>query len=327
MNIGIIGAGWFASEHAKALAQIAEVKLVAVCTPIQEAVASFAKQFGGQPYTDGLKLLNHPGLDAVLISTPHHLHTEYAIEAAKRGIHILLEKPMAPTAEECDQILAAAARAEVKLMVGLLSHFERPTVLAKEMLDSGELGEPVLGQSSLIKIWMEHNRRPWHLDRATGGGALLTVGIHGVDRLIWLMGSRVQSVSAQIGAHFHNQKADDAALLFLRFANSTSATLSNIGYATGGPTFLLEITCTRGRLRVDPVSGLSVGRDNAWQVVPDSLVKSWPLEPLVAEWKALLKAIQTGSEPEVGSDHARHVMEVIFAAEQSSQEKREVHVG
>jgi len=324
LGVGIIGTGWFGSEHAKALAALSEARLVAVSGANLASAQAFAKQYGGKAYALAEELLVSPEVEAVLIATPHHLHTHLAIQAAQSGKHILLEKPMAPSLEECNQILSAAQRAGVKLMLGHLSHFERPFVRAKELLESGELGELVLGQSTFAKFWMEHNRRPWHLERSSGGGMMLTAGIHGLDRLMWLMGSRVSSVAAQFGTHFHTQQADDTALLFLRFASGASGVLSSIGYAQGAPSFSLELTATGGRVRIDPTQGLFVGREGSWQEIPNSLVKAWPLEPLIAEWKAFVAVIQNGAEPAVSGSYAGHLMEVIFAAEESSRVQQEI---
>lgn len=326
LGVGIIGTGWFGSEHAKALSALSEARLVAVCGSSQESAGAFAKQFGGKAYALAKELLVSPEVDAVLVATPHHLHTHLAIQAAQHGKHILLEKPMAPSLEECNQILSAAHGSGVKLMLGHLSHFERPFVRAKELLESGELGEVVLGQSTFAKFWMEHNRRPWHLERSSGGGMMLTAGIHGLDRLMWLMGSRVERVSAQFSTHFHTQQADDTALLFLRFASGASGTLSSIGYAKGAPSFLLELTATGGRMRIDPTQGLFIGREGNWQEIPDALEPQWPLMPLIAEWKAFVEAIQNDSEPVVNGSYARHLMQVIFSAEESSRLKREIEV-
>src|SRR5690606_15137160 len=127
----------------------------------------FAQEHGGSAYSDWRDLLADPKVDVVLIATPHHLHEEIAIGAAQAGKHILLEKPMAPTTRACDAINAAVAKAGVQLMVGHIMHFALPCLKAKEIIDSGIIGKPVLGSSGMIKLWMESNRRDWHLNTAS----------------------------------------------------------------------------------------------------------------------------------------------------------------
>ena len=169
----------------------------------------------------------------VLIATPHHLHCEMAVAAAEAGKHLLVEKPMARTATECSAIIAAAERYGVKLMIGHILHFSLPGMVARQIVDSGELGRPVVGSSALQKLWMEPNRRGWHLDPATGGGMLMTAGIHALDLLVWLMGGSVTAISAAAGALFHDQAADDSSMLLLRFADGRFGQVASIGYRDG----------------------------------------------------------------------------------------------
>ena len=217
LRVGILGAGFFGAFHARAIAATPSVQLAAVCDARLELAQAIAAEHGGKASADWSALLADASIDAVVIATPHHLHRDMAVAAAEAGKHILLEKPMARTAAECSAVIAAAERAGVKLMVGQLLHFALPCLVARRIIDSGELGRPVTGFATLSKLWMEPNRRSWHLDPATGGGMLMTAGIHVLDLLIWMMGEPAQAVSAAVGALFHEQAADDSALLLLRF--------------------------------------------------------------------------------------------------------------
>jgi len=326
LNIGIIGAGSYGAQHAAAIAELPEVRLVAACRTNRAALDEFVAQFGGRGYLDHRDLLADPDVEAVVIATPHHLHTGIAVEAARAGKHILLEKPMAPTLEECDRIIATAAESGVTLMVGHQNHFVPAYRQAKAILESGEMGEVVLGVSTMSKYWFEPNRREWHLNRATGGGMWMTAGIHCLDRLTWLIGSPVQQVSAQLSTRFHDQQADDAGLIFLRYADGAAGTVVSVGYATGAPKHLTELTCTRGMLTIDYVGGITIGRDEEWRPLPGSGSTTWMHEGLVNEWRAFLQAVEEGSEPAVSGQYARHIMAVVFAAEESSARRCEVNV-
>lgn len=330
LNVGIIGAGFFGKKHAEAIAALDETRLVAVSRTDQDELSAFTQRFGGQGYINYRDLLANPNVEAVLVATPHHLHTEIAIAAAKAGKHILLEKPMAPTLAECDQILHAVKAASVRLMVGHISQFSPTYRIAKALITSGEMGEVVWGVSSMNKLWLESNRRDWHLDRVTGGGMWLTAGMHCLDRLTWLVGSQAQSVSAQFGVRFHDQQADDVGMIFLRYANGVSGTVISTGYQTGSPTNLTELTCTKGMLKVSYETGVQIGRDENWRLIPESVAAAeslhWMATALVDEWRALLNAIETGGETPVSGDSARHIMATAFAAEESSRLRREVAV-
>ncbi|MER9182829.1 Gfo/Idh/MocA family oxidoreductase [Mesorhizobium sp. M0408] len=323
IGIGIIGAGDFGAAHARAIREVGNIRLVASCRGNTDALERFTAEYGGRGYTDWRKLLDDKEVDAVLIASPHHLHAEMAIGAAKAGKHILLEKPMAPTVAACDAINAAVADSGVKLMVAHLMHFALPCMAARQILEEGALGRPLAGSSWIIKLWMEHNRRDWHLRKATGGGMLLTAGIHAVDRLVWLMDDDVVSVSGMLGAKFHDQEADDSALLGLRFAGGGIGQVQSVGYRTGATTYAMDLVCERGTLRIDMDRGTMLGRETVWTELPGSFEPNWMHNALVREWSAMRDAIADDTPVPVDGIYARKIVAIIEAAFASNETRRE----
>ena len=329
IRIGIIGAGFWGEKHADAINSLQDVQLVASNRTNPEALDAFITKYGGRGYTNYQELLDDKQVDAVVIATPHHLHTPIVLDAATAGKHILLEKPMAPNLEECDQIIRAVNDHSVTLLMGHTNHFVPVYKTVKKLLESGEIGEPVLITDRTLKRWWAPNRREWHLDREKGGGMWMTIGVHNVDRMVWLTGSRVQSVSAHLDTRFYEQQADDLGMAFLRFENGMAGTVITVGYKTGAPSFDTEIVCTNGLIRVDKMDGISIAQEESWRILPRDRevdLDNWMEEAMVEEWRAFLAAIETGTPPEVSGEIARHIMAVIFAAEQSSERKREVSV-
>lgn len=329
IRIGIIGAGFWGEKHADAINSLQGVQLVASNRTNPEALDAFITKYGGRGYTNYQELLDDKQVDAVVIATPHHLHTPIVLDAATAGKHILLEKPMAPNLEECDQIIRAVNDHSVTLMMGHTNHFVPVYKTVKKLLESGEIGEPVLITDRTLKRWWAPNRREWHLDREKGGGMWMTIGVHNVDRMVWLTGSRVQSVSAHLDTRFYEQQADDLGMAFLRFENGMAGTVITVGYKTGAPSFDTEIVCTNGLIRVDKMDGISIAQEESWRILPRDRevdLDNWMEEAMVEEWRAFLAAIKSGTPPEVSGEIARHIMAVIFAAEQSSEQKREVSV-
>ena len=329
IHVGIIEAGFWGEKHADAIKVLPNVKLVAANRTNPTALDEFVERFGGKGFTDYRELLADQQVDAVVVATPHHLHTKIVLDAAQAGKHILLEKPIAPNLEEVDQILQAVNEHGVTFMPGHTNHFVPNYQYAKKLLESGELGEPVLITDRTLKRWWAPNRRDWHLDREMGGGMWMTIGVHNVDRMTWLVGSRVHSVTAHLGTRFHQQHADDHGMALLRFENGITGTAITVGYKTGVSSFDTEIICTNGMLRIDKMNGISIGQDETWRVIPnkrDIDPENWMEEAMVEEWRAFLSAVESGTQPAVTGEFARHIMAVIFAAEQSSKEKREVVV-
>src|SRR5262249_6305554 len=178
LAVGILGAGYFGACHARAIADSPGLKLAAICDCDLAQARRLAAACGGASYADWRQLLAEAAIDVGVIATPHHLHMPMAVAAANAGKHLLLEKPVGRTAAECTAIIEAAERNRVQLMIGQLLHFALPSLMARDLLDRGELGQPIVGASTLSKLWLEPNRRPRQLPTANGGGRLMTAGLH-----------------------------------------------------------------------------------------------------------------------------------------------------
>lgn len=326
LRVGIIGAGHFGAAHARALAAVGDARLVAACRKDEAGLAAFCAEFGCEGYRDYRDLLADPGIDAVVVALPHQLHAEVAIAAAGAGRHVMLEKPLAPTVAECRRILAAANAAGVTLMPGHTMRFTLPFLAARQIIESGEIGRMRFGSSRMIKLWIEGNRRDWHLDPERGGGMLFTAGIHALDRLIGLAGRRATHVSAVTATAFHDQKADDSALLLLRFGDDAAGHVASIGYRDGAFISGDEIVCDEGVLRVDFFSGVELGRDQRWKAVPGSFEDDIAGRALERQWQAFAEAVRSGSPPPVTGEDGLHVVACIEAAFRAARERREVEV-
>ena len=326
IGIGIIGAGSFATNHAKAIGETPGSKLVAASRRSSVELDQFTRGHHITGYSAYRDLLNDPNVDAVIVATPHQTHARISIDAAAAGKHILLEKPMATNLEDCDRIIQATHASGVTLMIGHSMQFMRSSRLAKDIVDSGELGQIIYGTGHVAKEWMTPNRRDWHLNDPIGGGMLLTVGIHYIDLLTWLNGSKVSSVRANLSTLIHDQKADDAGMLFLQYENGATATVTSTGFETGADSFKAILTCQKGMLKIDMFGGVYLGKDGHWQHLPESLAENTEHEALTMEWNAFISAINKGSQPMVSGEYGRHIMEICFAARESSKKKREVWI-
>lgn len=326
VGIGLIGAGHFGAVHAAAIARQPDARLVAVCSGRPEQAAAFAATHGGTARPDWRAVLDDPAVSAVVIATPHDLHVDVAVAALASGRHVLLEKPMAPSVALCGEIEAAAASAPGLLMIGHVMHFFRPILAARAVLAEGRLGRPLAGTSGLVKLWMEANRRPWHLTPETGGGMLMTAGIHALDQLVWLMDGRVAAVSAMTAALFHPQSADDSAFLNLRFADGRLGQVTSLAYRDGAVTNAMQLVCEGGVLDIDLDRGVRIGRGTAWTDVAGSWETDGMAAAVTREWRAFLDAIAADDRSPVPAAYGRHVVGIIEAALASSATRAEVAV-
>lgn len=325
-GIGIIGAGSFGENHAKAIIKTAGAELIAASRRDINELLKFSKKYNVIGYADYQELIKNHEVNAVLVATPHQEHARIAIDAASSGKHILLEKPMATSVEDCDRIIESAKTAGVTLMIGHAMQFMRSSVLAKEIIDSGELGEIIYGTGTVAKKWLAPNRRDWHRDDPTGGGMLMTAGIHYIDLLTWLCNSRVSSVRANLSTRFHKQLADDTGMIFLQYESGATGTVISTGYDSGAETFIAALTCTKGMLNIDMFGGVYIGKKDRWTHLPESVSDNTEHEALANEWKAFTEAVETNSRPQVTGEYGKHIIEICFAARESSLKKKEIWI-
>lgn len=192
LHFGIIGCGVIGPVHAASLAQLPSVHMVGVCDTVRERAQRLADEYA-LPYitTDYRELLARADIDAVCICTPHYLHAEMAIAAARAGKHIFCEKPLAITATEMDAMIAAADDAGVQLGVCFQHRFDPVVVQLKRLVDEGHFGRLLLGGAHCRCLrtdayyQSEAWRGTWMLE---GGGVLINQAIHTIDLLLWLFG-------------------------------------------------------------------------------------------------------------------------------------------
>jgi phthalate 4,5-cis-dihydrodiol dehydrogenase len=229
INVAAVGLGRAFSLMAPAFAD-PRVSLVAGTDPRPEARARFQSDFGGRAFSSLEELLQEKTIDAVYIATPHQVHAEQACLAAAHGKHVLVEKPMALTLEQCRAMIDAARKARVSLIVGHSHSFDLPILQTRKLLDSGQYGAVRMITAVYFTDFLYRPRRPEELDSALGGGVVLNQGAHHVDIARLLGGGRVKSVRAQIGAWDPARPAEGAYSCLLEFDGGAFATLVYSGY-------------------------------------------------------------------------------------------------
>ena len=154
VRVGIIGLGGIARSHCDAIAGLDNVEIVAVADLLPAKRAEFMEKYNiPKGYETHTELLQDRTVDAVAVVLGHQLHHQLTIDACNAGKHVLVEKPMAISLQQCDEMVAAAQENRVKLMVGLSQHFYSTSLKAKEILDSGELGPIITEVSYMSKNW------------------------------------------------------------------------------------------------------------------------------------------------------------------------------
>lgn len=213
LRIAIAGLGrigW--SFHARMLQKEADFEIVAVADPEADRLAEAAETLGCDTYQDVSEMLQQAELDAVVIATPTHLHEAMAKEAFERGLHVLLEKPMAPTAKEARNILEAATHHDRLLTIyqphRLAAYFQH----LKSVIDSGRIGRVVRAQVALFSF---ARRNDWQALLKYSGGMLHNYGAHGLDQVLQLVGYDVARCFCNLQMIATLGDADDAVKIVL----------------------------------------------------------------------------------------------------------------
>jgi phthalate 4,5-cis-dihydrodiol dehydrogenase len=206
------------------------VALVAAADPRAEARAHFAKEFSAAAYDSIAALCADPQVEAIYIATPHQFHAEHAKLAAQHGKHLLIEKPLAITLDECRSIVDAAQRAGVQLIVGHSHSFDVPIARTRELIAGGRYGAVRMITALNYTDFLYRPRRPEELDTTKGGGVAFSQAAHQVDIIRRLGGGRVRSVRAITGAWDDKRPTEGAYAALLTFESGAFASLNYNGY-------------------------------------------------------------------------------------------------
>jgi phthalate 4,5-cis-dihydrodiol dehydrogenase len=206
------------------------VQLVAAAETHEGAREQFAAEFGGTTYVSVAELCRDPDVEVVYIATPHEFHAEHAVMAAQAGKHLLIEKPLAISIDECRRIHHAVDGAGTVAVVGPSHSFDRPIRYTRELIGSGRFGRVRMITAMNYTDFLYRPRRPSELDTRQGGGVLFSQAAHQVDIVRLLAGSPARSVRAAVGAWDRERPTEGAYSALLQFEDGAFATLSYSGY-------------------------------------------------------------------------------------------------
>jgi predicted dehydrogenase len=227
INFAIVGCGRIAQRHAEHISN--KGKLIAVCDVVYEKANAMAESYGAVAYADYVDMLkNESAIDVVAVCSPNGLHAIHSIEALKAGYHVLCEKPMGLTVQECGEMIQAAERANKRLFAIKQNRYNPPVAAVKELIDFGKLGKVLSIQLSCF--WnrnTDYYANSWKGTKDLDGGTLFTQFSHFVDLLYWLIGD-VDEVAAMMGNFAHQGiiEFEDTGVVILKFTNGAIGTIN-----------------------------------------------------------------------------------------------------
>lgn len=337
LGVGVVGTGWVAGAHIDNFKKIDGCEVVAVCSRDKKKAAAKAAAHGvpsATPYDDLKAFLKHPGLDIVVVCTPHPNHPAETIAAARAGKHVVIEKPVALNRADLRKMLAAVEKAGVTTSVcfevrwiGLFRNIQ--AILAQNLI-----GNLFYGECSYFHgIGPWYGQWKWNIKKKIGGDALLTAGCHALDGLIWLMGSQVTEVSAFSNTSKKNPlkyEYDPNSVAILKFANGAIGKVATSIECRQPYLFPVLLQGDKGTIWNDQIATIDWPGTpkEKWSKIPAALPDSGDVNdhPYMGQLEHFVDCIRTGKRPTNDLKACAHIHEVVFAIDEAIKTKRVVKV-
>ncbi len=330
-NVGIIGYSWAAGAHIEAINKTALGQVTAICSSRNLDPQEIKAKHGGSItlYNDPDKMLADKSIDVVSICSYPSDHSKQAIAAAKAGKHLIIEKPLALTWEDCLAVESAVKKAGVRTCICFECRFSSQLTVIKSVIDQGLLGKMHYGEVDYyhgIGPWYGQYR--WNIKKEAAGSSLLTAGCHALDALLLLMGTDFESVSSYSArsenADFSKYEYPTSSVSIIKFKNGAVGKVASVIDCFQPYYFHFHLVGSEGSLLDNKfystkIKGLN---KNKWSELSMKMLDSGDVtdHPYQAQFEAFFKAIGEDREmPLTSLADALKTHEVIFAADKSAE--------
>lgn len=339
-KVAIMGNGFIANIHLESYERfVPDAEVVAVYGHTEEKVKAFAKQHGiTQYYTDLGEMLAKSGCDVVDICLPNYLHYEACIKSAKSGKHVIIEKPLALTLEQADEMIAACRQAGRKLMYAEELCFAPKYERVRALVNNGAVGDVYMVKQA-EKHSGPHSRWFYEKDLA-GGGVMMDMGCHALAWMRWILGGnpKIKSVYASMSTVMHDTECDDNTVTLVEFENGVLGIAEDSWAKHGGMDDRIEVYGNKGVSYADLFRGNSAltyslegygyamekaGSTQGWSftVFEEAFNQGYP-----HELNHFIECVREDKQPKVTGEDGRAVLEMIYAAYESARTGRKVEL-
>ena len=334
----LIGCGRISKNHIAAAAANADcMELAAVCDPVRENAEKKADDLrnaaGCRPavYTDYKKALAELELDCCAIATESGYHAAIALDCIRAGKNVLIEKPMALSTADAEQILREAKKRGVTVGVCHQNRFNPPVQQLRRAIEDGRFGKLVSGTARILwnRTMPYYQQAPWRGTWAQDGGTLMNQCIHGIDLLQWNLGGEPDTVMAMTGNYLRDIEAEDFGSILIRFKNGAIGIVE--GTACVYPKNLEETLSVFGETGAAVIGGLAVNRVQTWNFAApapqdaeiEKLAGADPKDVYGSGHNALyhnyIEAVDSHTQPLVSGEEGIKGMKIILAAYKSQK--------
>jgi predicted dehydrogenase len=351
-NISIAGCGKVAHLHAKAIKEISNARLSGVWSRTPKTASDFASKYNTKAYNSVYQMVTENKTDLVIVCTPHPFHSQPAVEAAKAGSNVMVEKPLASTLQDCDEIILTCKENNVRLGVISQRRWYSPVKRVKDAIEKGKIGKPVLATISLLS-WRDKDyydsdawRGTWDME---GGGVLVNQSPHQLDIVLWFMGEVDEVYGIWRNLNHPYIEVDDTALAIVKFrsgavgniivSNSQKPGIHGKVHVHGENGSSVGVQTDGGAMFIAGKTGIAEPPVNDLWTIPgeEKMLEEWIREdtyifnncdPTVYYMKCqiedFINAIKNKSEPLVTGEDGRRTVELFTAIYRSTRDNAPV---
>lgn len=340
MKYALIGCGRISTNHVKAVKNN-HLEFVAACDIVPEHIEEVLKKNELQDapikrYSDYKKMIEENDIDLIGIATESGIHAEIALYCIDHGIHVIIEKPMAMSMKDADEIIRRSEEKNVKVCACHQNRFNVAIQRLRHAVEEGRFGK--LSHGSIHVRWNRnkgyYDQAPWRGTWAQDGGALMNQCIHGIDLLRWMFGNEVEEVYGSTRQQFHDYlEAEDVGMAVVKFKNGAIATIE--GTTNVYPQNLEETLYVFGEKGTVKIGGKSTNNIDVWDFADETEedLKNKGLEEATSNvygnghtslYADVIEAIENDRAPYVDAYAGRNALEMVLAIYKSQKEGKAV---
>lgn len=305
INVGVIGVGAMGYNHARVYYRLENANLIATSDVSERTLSKVSKKYEAEGYTDYKELLKNPEIEVVSVCVPTTHHHSVVMDAIAYGKHVLVEKPIAFTLEEAEEMIAFAKEKGVKIGTGHVERFNPAVQKAKELIKNDVIGDVVSASAKRVGPFPP---------RIKDVGVTVDLAIHDLDVMYYLFKEDVTQVYATMGSILEKCEYEDHAEIMTKFKNGITGILE-VNWLTPYKRRELEITGTDGIISIDYIDQ---SIDVYGKFAQD--VEIQHEEPLKEEVKSFLNSIIKDEDPEITGEDGLNALKIVLAANKSSKE-------
>ena len=336
VRMGLVGSGFMGRTNAETVTRyLRSAKLVSITGGSR--APSLAAEYNVAADADLETMVRRSDIDAVMISTPHAAHVSEAVAALEAGKHVLLDKPMATSVVDCDRIIAAAGASGCKVMIMFGQRFRDCNMEAKRLVQLGAIGRVKMMQEQVLAVGGLASLPPWQ-SKSENVGIFVGHAVHNIDRIRWITGAEVLSVSA----HMQRDPASGNEVSTMALLSLTNGAVATVwaSWDMASPSFPRSASSALiageiGNLDLDAYGELRLGKGTEWTSVAKQEQIDWAgqgalsparMEAYRRQDQEFIDSILEDREPSVTAQDGRAAVEVAVAAYESAAQGRTIHL-